>query len=115
MSMSYSTVIDPKTGRTYEVDDLGRERPISISDLDMKEMAQPKVPAQFPRMVFQPKGDGWSEKVVPDAKALQSALSAGWMLAPDQGDGGCLVPHVNSAVIDFDENQPRKPGRPKSM
>ena len=108
MSMSYSL-----NDKGVEVDELGRERPIAVSDLDMKSRMQAQTTGEFPRTLHKP---GGQTKRVTTTGQRDAAIAQGWTLAPRQGDGGVILtdePEVNGTVIDFDEAEKPKRGRPR--
>lgn len=108
MSMTYSI-----NDKGVEVDDLGRERPVCVSDLDLKSRMGAQTTGEFPRLVYK----GSQTKRVSNAAEKATALDQGWALSVAQGDGGVVltdVPEVNGAVIDFDEaDEKPKRGRPR--
>lgn len=110
MSMTYSI-----NDKGVEVDELGRERPVFVSDLDLKSRMSAQTTGEFPRVLYR----GGLTKRVGNAAEKTAALAQGWALTVAQGDGGVILtdpePAINGAVIDFDEAQPEKPkrGRPR--
>lgn len=109
MSMTYSL-----NDKGVEVDDLGRERPVFVSDLDLKSRMQAQHTGEFPRVLYK----GGLTKRVANAAEKAKAIEQGWALTVSQGDGGVILtdePTLNGAVIDFDEAEPEKPkrGRPR--
>lgn len=112
MAMTYHMEVVPGLGPDpVEVDELGRVRPRSWSDLDLKNQVKPQTTGQYPKLLHRHDGTTHLMVRVETAKDEAAKVAQGWSTTVEQGEGGEVVGPAGTAAAHSANSEPEKPKR----